>query len=61
MAGSAGDRPIRVRFVSCRNDAGVRLARRLLRRLGGARVAVDDADAVEPDYAVVLCPPECDT
>ena len=61
--GDTGDGPIRVRFVSCRNDAGARLAGRLLRRLGGARVAVADggAGAPAPDYAVMLCPPDCDT
>ncbi len=61
MASGPGDGPIRVWFVSCRNDAGVRLAERLLRRLGGECVGVAGAAAPEPDYAVVLCPPECDT
>ncbi len=52
--------PLGVRFVSCRNDAGARLAARLLRREGGARFAVADDDAV-PDVAVIVCPPDCDT
>ena len=61
IAGDAGERPIRVRFVSCRNEAGARLAGRLLRRLGAGRIAVDDDAAGEFNYAVMLCPPECDT
>jgi hypothetical protein len=60
MAGSASEGAIRVRFVSCRNEAGARLAGRLLRRLGGGHVAADD-ETGDLDYAVVLCPPECDT
>ncbi len=61
MANGAGEGAIRVCFVSCRNDAGMRLAARLLLQLGGPRfVAIDEA-AGRLDYAVVLCPPDCDT
>ena len=61
--GDMGDGPIRVLFVSCRNDAGTLLAERLLQRLGEARIAVvhGGAGSPIPDYAVVLCPPDCDT
>lgn len=61
MAGEAGGRAVSVRFVSCRNDAGVRLAERLLRHLGGERAVVVDGPVAALDYAVVLCPPACDT
>jgi hypothetical protein len=53
--------PIAVRFISCRNDAGARLAARLLGRLGRGRFAVVDADAARPDVAVIVCPPACPT
>jgi hypothetical protein len=61
MEGDSGDGPITVRLVSCNNDAGVRLASRLLRRLGGGRVALVEAGAAVPDYGVILCPPDCPT
>lgn len=61
MAGGAGRVPIRVRFVSCRNDAGARPAARLLLHLGVGRAVVDDGVASALDYAVMLCPPGCDT
>lgn len=61
MVGEPRDSPITVRLVSCRNDAGVRLAARLLRHLGGGRVALVEADGVVSDYGVILCPPDCPT
>jgi hypothetical protein len=64
MVGDPGDGPITVRLVSCRNDTGVRLAARLLRRLGGGRVALveaGEAGEAVPDYGVILCPPDCPT
>jgi CheY-like chemotaxis protein len=57
MAPAAGSGPTLVRFISCRNDAGARLATRLTRRLGGPRCAVVDDDTATPDVAVILCPP----
>jgi hypothetical protein len=56
-----GPRAIRVRFVSCRNDAGAQLAARLLGRLGGGRFVVVDDDGARPDVAVIVCPPDCPT
>lgn len=61
MVGDPQDGPITVRLVSCQNDAGVRLAARLLRRLGGGRIALVEAGGAIPDYGVILCPPDCPT
>jgi hypothetical protein len=56
-----GDETMVVRLVSCRNDAGVRLAARLLRRYGNGQIILADDDTPTPDCAVILCPPTCDT
>ena len=61
MAGNLENGPITVRLVSCRNDAGVRLAARLLRQLGAGRIALVEAGEAIPDYGVILCPPDCPT
>ena len=59
--GDPGNGPITVQLISCSNDAGVRLAARLLRRLDGGRVALVEAGEAVPDYGVILCPPDCPT
>jgi hypothetical protein len=60
MGCAPGARTTLVRFISCRNDAGVRLAARLLTRRADGHIALVEDDGERPDVAVILCPPDCD-